>query len=69
MSGISSPSWQHFVFIFLTIQDRKLVEEYFNQPKPKIPVAAKNFEMKEEEGGENWEKELVEHSYNPLEVA
>ena len=44
-----------------------MVEEYFNQPKPKMLVA-RNLELKEEEGDENWENELVEYSYNPLEV-
>ena len=39
-----------------------------NQPKPKMPVAVNKFETKEEEGDENWETELVESSYNPLEV-
>ena len=43
------------------------MEEYLNQPKPKLPVAGQKFEIKEEEGDENWETELVEQSYNPLE--
>ena len=45
------------------------MEEYLNQPKSKKPVSVKKYEMKEEEGDENWETELVEQSYNPLEVA
>ena len=44
------------------------MEDYLNQPKPKLPVAGQKFEIKEEEGDENWETELVEQSYNPLEV-
>ena len=71
VQGMCSQNMQHILFLFSTIQDRKLVEEfvYFNQTKPKMPVAAtKNLKVKEEEGEENWENELVEHSYNPLEV-
>ena len=45
------------------------MEEYLNQPKPKLPAAVQKVEIKEEEGDENWETELVEQSYNPLEVA
>ena len=55
------------------IQDRKLLEDFWNQPKPKkpVPVAAAKIpaDAVEDEEEENWETDLLEHSYNPLEVA
>ena len=45
------------------IQDRKLLEDCFIQQKTKVAVAAVGAVDEE-----NWENDLVEHSYNPLEV-
>ena len=49
------------------------MEEFWNQPRPKKPVAAdagKNAKSPavEDDEEENWENDLVEHSYNPVEV-
>ena len=46
------------------------LQSLWNQPKPKKPVTAeKNVQIPAEDGEENWENDLLEHSYNPLEVA
>ena len=46
------------------------MENFWNQPKPKKPVAAAKIEKIPaiEDNEENWEKDLLDHSYNPLEV-
>ena len=46
------------------------MEDFLNQPKPKkpVPVAATKLPADEDEEEENWENDLLEHSYNPLEV-
>ena len=47
------------------------MEDFWNQPKPKRPVAAAKIPaaIEGEDEEENWENDLLEHSYNPLEVA
>ena len=61
----------HAMVCIIHIKDRKLVEDFLNQPKPKkpVPVAATKLPAVDDEEEENWENDLVEHSYNPLEVA
>ena len=45
------------------IQDRKLVENFWNQPKPKKPVAAAKIVKIPaiEDDEENWKNDLLEH--------
>ena len=55
--------------LFLKIQDRKLLEEPYFYSKPNMRMAEiTNLRIADEEDEENWENDLVEHSYNPLEV-
>ena len=73
VQGILYISFYLSMVCIIYIQDRKLLEDFWNRPKPKkpVPVAAAKIpaDAVEDEEEENWETDLLEHSYNPLEVA